>query len=279
MSTGSISVRDACGTASRHGRRAGPRNLGSVRRQATTSVDHLEAGARRGRRSRVVGSRAYSTNTLESGWIPSPLPGIYTGDGMMQDYRDWLGADSYEAIGSIGGSFVSDNIEDYYVNPFELGYGFYIGWKKTSSARTRLTKLKDAEEPQEGHHRVEPGRSAQGRCFLVRGRHPLQVDRLPAAELCLDERGHADARRQDGRHVDVQRLFVQRALHAVARRGRRRRADRRSADADLGRAANTGKTSTEPHKQAEIRVLVAPTPYAREARENYADSWRTKSST
>ena len=25
------------------------------------------------------GSRAYSTNTLESGWIPSPLPGIYTG--------------------------------------------------------------------------------------------------------------------------------------------------------------------------------------------------------
>ncbi len=23
----------------------------------------------------LVGSRAYSTNTLESGWIPSPLPG------------------------------------------------------------------------------------------------------------------------------------------------------------------------------------------------------------
>ena len=32
-------------------------------------------------------------------------------------------------VGSIGGSFASDNIEDYYVNPFELGYGFYIGWK------------------------------------------------------------------------------------------------------------------------------------------------------
>ena len=79
---------------------------------------------------RQVGSRAYSTNTLESGWIPSPLPGIYTGDGMMQEYRDWLAASSYEAIGSIGGSFVSDNKEDYYVNPFELGYGFYIGWKK-----------------------------------------------------------------------------------------------------------------------------------------------------
>ena len=27
-----------------------------------------------------VGSRAYASNTLESGWIPSPLPGVYTGE-------------------------------------------------------------------------------------------------------------------------------------------------------------------------------------------------------
>ena len=38
------------------------------------------------------------------------------------------------------------------------------------------------------------------------------------------------------------------------------------------------KTSTERHKQAEIRVRVSPVPYAREARENYVDSWRTRSS-
>jgi vanillate/3-O-methylgallate O-demethylase len=43
-----------------------------------------------------------------------------------------------------------------------------------------------------------------------------------------------------------------------------------------GEPATTGKTSTEAHKQAEIRVRVADTPYAKEARENYADSWRTK---
>ncbi|MEZ5936519.1 MAG: aminomethyl transferase family protein, partial [Alphaproteobacteria bacterium] len=44
-----------------------------------------------------------------------------------------------------------------------------------------------------------------------------------------------------------------------------------------GEPDDTGKTSTEKHRQAEIRVRVAPTPYAKEARENYADSWRTKS--
>jgi vanillate/3-O-methylgallate O-demethylase len=43
-----------------------------------------------------------------------------------------------------------------------------------------------------------------------------------------------------------------------------------------GEPEPTGKTSTERHKQADIRVRVSPTPYAREARENYAESWRTK---
>jgi vanillate/3-O-methylgallate O-demethylase len=45
-----------------------------------------------------------------------------------------------------------------------------------------------------------------------------------------------------------------------------------------GEPEQTGKTSTEKHKQAEIRVRVSQTPYAAEARTNYADSWRTKAS-
>ena len=38
----------------------------------------LEAGKELG--LEPVGSRAYSSNTLESGWIPSPLPAIYSGE-------------------------------------------------------------------------------------------------------------------------------------------------------------------------------------------------------
>ena len=55
---------------------------------------------------REVGSRAYASNTLESGWIPSPLPAVYTGE-KMKSYRSWLPASSYEATCSIGGSFDS----------------------------------------------------------------------------------------------------------------------------------------------------------------------------
>ena len=40
----------------------------------------------------------------------------------MKAYRKWLGGDSYEAMASLGGSFVSNNIEDYYTTPYELGY-------------------------------------------------------------------------------------------------------------------------------------------------------------
>ena len=38
----------------------------------------------------------------------------------------------------------------------------------------------------------------------------------------------------------------------------------------------TDKTATEKHRQAEIRVRVSAGPYAREARENYVESWRTR---
>src|SRR5262249_49897359 len=74
---------------------------------------------------RQVGSRASPSNTLESGWIPSPLPAIYTGD-KLKAYREWLPGTSYEATGSLGGSFVSNNIEDYYMTPYELGYGPFV---------------------------------------------------------------------------------------------------------------------------------------------------------
>ena len=44
-----------------------------------------------------------------------------------------------------------------------------------------------------------------------------------------------------------------------------------------GEPDDTAKTSTEKHKQAEIRVRVSETPYSAEARQSYAaDSWRTK---
>ena len=68
------------------------------------------------------GALAYSSTTVESGWVPSPVPAIYTGEA-MRPYRQWLDVETLEANASIGGSFVSADISDYYVTPWELGYG------------------------------------------------------------------------------------------------------------------------------------------------------------
>ncbi|HEX3960194.1 MAG TPA: hypothetical protein VHZ03_26750 [Trebonia sp.] len=103
----------------------------------------LEAGEEFG--IEPCGSRAYSSNTLESGWIPSPLPAVYTSPG-MRDYRESLPANGYEATNAIAGSFVSDNIEDYYVNPFELGYGSFIKYDHDFIGRDALAAIDPATQ-------------------------------------------------------------------------------------------------------------------------------------
>ena len=224
-----------------------------------------------------VGSRAYSTNTLESGWIPSPLPGIYTGDGMMQDYREWLGADSYEAAGSIGGSYVSNDISDYYVNPFELGYGFYIGWKKDDFiGKAALQKMKDGPNrkkvtfewnkedvlkiiasgleqgtPYKWIDFPQPNYASSSADMVMQGGKMMGMSMFNGYsynERCFLSLGVVDP------SVDVGDVLTMK----------------------WGEPEQTGKTSTEAHKQTEIRVRVSDTPYAKDARENYADSWRTK---
>ena len=224
------------------------------------------------------GSRAYSTNTLESGWIPSPLPGIYTGEGMLADYRDWLGADMYEAAGAIGGSFVSDNIEDYYVNPFELGYDFYIGWKKDDFiGKSALQAMKGSasnrkkvtfEWNRDDVLKVIASGFEQGT--------PYKWIDFPQPNYASTS---ADMVTRDGKMVGMSMFngysWNERSMLSLGVV---------SQDVEIGdiltlvwgEPETTGKTSTEPHKQAEIRVRVSPTPYAAEARENYADSWRNR---
>ena len=239
----------------------------------------LQAARDAGVDLRQVGSRAYSTNTLESGWIPSPLPGIYTGDGMMQEYRDWLAASSYEAVGSIGGSFVSDNIENYYVNPFELGYGFYIGWKKDDFiGKSALQAMKTASNRKKVtfEWNREDVLAVMASAF---------EDGLPYKWIDFPQPNYAsssaDMVMRDGQMVGMSMFngysFNERCFLSLG-----------VADASVeigeiltlkwGEPDDTAKTSAEPHKQADIRVRVAPTPYAREARENYADSWRNTAS-
>ena len=105
----------------------------------------LEAGEEFGMRQ--VGGRAYSSNTLESGWIPSPLPAVYSGES-LREYREWLPAAGYEGSASIGGSFYSDSIVDYYLTPWDLGYGSYVKFDHDFIGREALEEIAEHEHRQ-----------------------------------------------------------------------------------------------------------------------------------
>jgi vanillate/3-O-methylgallate O-demethylase len=115
----------------------GPADGGSDVLDALLNVGG-EFGLRQG------GSISYVSTIYESGWIPSPLPAIYT-DQRLADYRSWLPVAGLEGFASIGGSFASDNIEDYYTTPWDLGYQRNIKFDHDFVGRAALQQL--AEQP------------------------------------------------------------------------------------------------------------------------------------
>ena len=95
-----------------------------------------EFGLRRG------GSRSYLSATFESGWIPSPLPAIYDGE-QTKGYRQSLTAMGLEGRAALSGSFVSDKLEDYYLTPWDLGYGNLIKFDHDFLGREALERMAD----------------------------------------------------------------------------------------------------------------------------------------
>jgi glycine cleavage system aminomethyltransferase T len=91
---------------------------------------------------RQGGARAYPSTAIESGWIPAPVPALYTRES-MRPFREWLSGEGFEANASIGGSFVSDDIEDYYVTPWDLGYGHVIRFDHDFIGKAALQRMAD----------------------------------------------------------------------------------------------------------------------------------------
>ena len=223
-----------------------------------------------------VGSRAYATNTLESGWIPSPLPAIYTGD-KMKAYRQWLPAASYEGTGSIGGSFVSSNIEDYYLSPYELGYGIFVKFDHDFIGREALEKM--AGKPH--RKKVTLAWNADDvvkafRSMLERG-DPCKYIDMPLSNYTS---ASYDKLLKGGKTVGVSMFagytYNERSYLSLAVV---------DPDIEVGtevrlvwgeEGGGTKKTTVERHKQMEIRAIVSPVPYSEVARTSYAEGWRSK---
>jgi vanillate/3-O-methylgallate O-demethylase len=229
----------------------------------------------------AVGSRTYASNTLESGWIPSPLPAVYTGE-KMKAYREWLPASGYEGTGSIGGSFVSDNIEDYYLTPYELGYGPFVKFDHDFIGREALEKMVQEKRPQRKKVTFEWNGEDLGKVIASlfdRNSEPCKFFDLPIANYASSS---YDAVTMNGKVVGF-------SMFTGYSHNERCGLSLGVVDANINvgdvltlvwgeENGGTKKPTVERHKQCEVRVKVAPVPYSRDAREGYHQGWRTRQS-
>lgn len=221
----------------------------------------------------AVGSRAYASNTLESGWIPSPLPAVYTGE-KMKRYREWLPAAGYEGTGSIGGSFVSDKIEDYYMTPYELGYGGFVKFDHDFAGREALEKMV------KGPHRKKVTFEWNGEdiaktysSMFVPGGENYKFFDVPIANYASSS---YDKVTMGGKTVGLSMFggysFNERSALSLG-----------VVDPNINigdvltlvwgeEGGGTKKTTVERHKLLDVRVKVSPVPYARTVREGYHEA-------
>ncbi|MGW4488312.1 vanillate/3-O-methylgallate O-demethylase [Amycolatopsis sp. NPDC004368] len=235
----------------------------------------LEAGREFG--LEPAGARAYSCNTLESGWIPSPLPAIYTGE-QLRPYREWLGADSYEATNALAGSFVSERIEDYYLNPWELGYGSFVKFDHDFVGRDALAAL----DPENHRRKVTLAWNAEDVGKLLTS----PVDPTGPGYQFFDLPNANYGSSNFDSVLDADGNLIGLSLFTGYSANERAALSLATIDPDVPFGAEvrvvwgepdggSRKTTVQPHEQLAVRAIVSPAPYSAMARETYHPGWRS----
>jgi syringate O-demethylase len=226
---------------------------------------------------RQVGGRAYGSNTLESGWIPSPLPAVYTGE-ELRAYREWLPADGYEGRASLGGSFVSGDIADYYFTPWDLGYGSYVKFDHDFIGRDALERMAEGPHRQKVTLALEDDDVTRtiGMMFGEPGDRAKFID-WPNAVYSMHP--------YDSVTVDDEVVGVSTWIGYSPNEGKLLTLAVLDADyAEPGTEVTfvwgepdggTSKPTVERHVQTTMTAVVSPVPYVQAVRTSYAPgSWR-----
>ncbi len=223
-----------------------------------------------------VGGRAYSSNTLESGWIPSPLPAIYSGDALTA-YRRWLPATGYEASASIGGSFDSERIEDYYFTPWDLGYGSYVKFDHDFVGRDALERMASGEHRRKVTLALDDEDVTRVIATMFKKDGRAKFIDWPSAVYSMHPYDKVVA---DGQTVGVSTWIGYSANEgkmltlAVLDPGYARPGT--EVTLVWGEpGGGSAKPTVERHVQVEIKAIVSPVPYVEAVRRSYApESWR-----
>jgi syringate O-demethylase len=225
---------------------------------------------------RQAGGRAYSSNTLESGWIPSPLPAVYSGES-LKAYREWLPATGYEGSASIGGSFDSDAIEDYYFTPWDLGYGSYVKFDHDFVGREALERMADGEHRQKVTLALDDEDVTRTIGTMFQKTDRAKFIDWPSAVYSMHP--------YDEVTVDGETVGISTWIGYSSNEGKMLTlavVDPQYAEPGTEvtfvwgeEGGGTAKPTVEPHVQVEIGAVVSPVPYVEAVRKSYAPGgWR-----
>ncbi|WP_240948636.1 aminomethyl transferase family protein [Microbacterium salsuginis] len=212
----------------------------------------------------AVGARAYGSTPLEAGWIPTPVPAIFGPE--MAAYRQWLPS---SRVGSLGGSFQSERIEDYYLTPAELGYGRHVKFdhefvgrgalerRAEVATRRKVTLIWNSDDVADAmRSHLQDGLPSKWIEFPKARYAYHQYD----AVLVEDELVGIST---DAGHLVNDSLFVSLATVEESI------ADGAEVEVLWGEDPVSRKPSVEPHRQCRIRAVVAPAPLSDFARTTY----------
>jgi glycine cleavage system aminomethyltransferase T len=226
----------------------------------------LEAGAGHGLVQ--AGAKAYSTANLESGWVPAPLPAIFAEDDrQLAAYREWLPA---TAVGSLGGSVDADDIADYYLTPYDVGYERHVRFDHEFVGRAALERISEAPPRRKVTlvWNADDVAAAIGSLFTP-GPGAKYFD-LPKARYALHQQDEVlVGGQQVGVSLDCGYIANERAMVSLATVDVAHSTPGTEVVVLWGEEPGSAKPQVEHHRQWEIRATVAPVPYVQFARDQY----------
>ena len=174
--------------------------------------------------------------------------------------------------GSLAGSLLSENIEDYYVTPYDLGYGRSVAFDHDFIGRAALEQHAENQTRTKVTLVWNSDDVAAAIGSLFQPGTPAKYMALPKSRYGLYQ---ADEVQRGGKPVGIsmdcgymanEQVFASLATidSSAAETGT-------EVTVTWGEDPNTRKPQVEPHRQVTIRATVAPAPYLDYARSNYRD--------
>ena len=233
---------------------------------ATVRNAILEAGRKHG--LLPAGRLAYFSTPTEGGWFAYPVPAVYT-DERLRGFRKWLPPTSWAANLQLAGSYRSSNIEDYYVTPWDIGVDRVMKFDHDFIGREALEKMASCPHRAKVTLVWNPEDVARIQGSLLEAGIPYKYLEFPVSSYGFPQCDMV--RTLDGKLIgrsgfagysgnEAKMLSLAMVDSDYAKPGTQ-------AALTWGEAhGGSKKPHVERHRQTEVRVTVAPAPYAEAVR-------------